>query len=447
MGDIYTNSFCNIAATSNDHSKGCFRQRDTSVLAPFAISDPQPQNDSSTHIIGYDDFWSNSLLDSTLHRRGWALQERLLSPRTIHLGQDQLFWECRSHMACEIYPRGIPEPFRNWRTRSWRQVDQILDPINRPKPKLGLLLWLSSLLPAAPERFKSVPAEHRWVYGNWSRIVEAYMDCKLTFAEDKLCAISGVAQRVAEATNERYLAGLWDAGNSMLASSLLWYVSSRKQADGTTSIRTAPKGHQGYRAPSWSWASLDAKIIWNWPSECDDILIDILRTNVRQLSSVTLGKISSAEMHIQGRLFEANLYIVSTLPRGSLDEGGRYAMLLKNFKRGKSPEDSYAWVDNIMTLPMVYLDTPLLPDRTSTDVYLLPICTGWRDRTGAAIASLAGLLLKKAGSKISSNEYVRIGIFGMNHGEASALYGLTHDGPAYLDKRFKDFTGQYIVLV
>jgi hypothetical protein len=135
MGDIYTSSFCNIAATSNDPSKGYFTQRDTSVLAPFAISDPQLHNDSSTHIIGYDDFWSNSLLDSTLHRRGWALQERLLSPRTIHLGQDQLFWECRSHMACEIYPRGILEPFRNWRTWSWRQVDQILDPTNRPKPK------------------------------------------------------------------------------------------------------------------------------------------------------------------------------------------------------------------------------------------------------------------------------------------------------------------------
>ena len=32
---------------------------------------------------------------SPLGGRGWALQERLLAPRTLHFGREQLFWECR----------------------------------------------------------------------------------------------------------------------------------------------------------------------------------------------------------------------------------------------------------------------------------------------------------------------------------------------------------------
>ena len=33
-------------------------------------------------------------LASPLSGRGWVLQERLLAPRTLHFGREQLFWEC-----------------------------------------------------------------------------------------------------------------------------------------------------------------------------------------------------------------------------------------------------------------------------------------------------------------------------------------------------------------
>ena len=32
---------------------------------------------------------------SPLGGRGWVLQERLLAPRTLNFGREQLFWECR----------------------------------------------------------------------------------------------------------------------------------------------------------------------------------------------------------------------------------------------------------------------------------------------------------------------------------------------------------------
>ena len=42
-----------------------------------------------------------------LNRRGWVLQERYMSPRTVYFGREQLFWECRQFQACESMPSGL----------------------------------------------------------------------------------------------------------------------------------------------------------------------------------------------------------------------------------------------------------------------------------------------------------------------------------------------------
>lgn len=40
--------------------------------------------------------------------RAWALQERFLSPRHLHLGEQQMYWECNALKASETFPRGLP---------------------------------------------------------------------------------------------------------------------------------------------------------------------------------------------------------------------------------------------------------------------------------------------------------------------------------------------------
>lgn len=40
--------------------------------------------------------------------RTWTLQERLLAPRTIYLGDTGIFWECRSGIASEFVKKWIP---------------------------------------------------------------------------------------------------------------------------------------------------------------------------------------------------------------------------------------------------------------------------------------------------------------------------------------------------
>lgn len=40
--------------------------------------------------------------------RAWSLQERLLSRRLLHLGAEQMYWECNTLKASETFPRGLP---------------------------------------------------------------------------------------------------------------------------------------------------------------------------------------------------------------------------------------------------------------------------------------------------------------------------------------------------
>ena len=85
-------------------------------------------------------------------------------------------------------------------------------------------------------------ADAEAVYSFWESAVFNYSYRRLTFQTDRLPAISAVASIIADATGDRYLAGLWR--NDLLAG-LAWVASYRTAAP-----------HQEYIAPTWSWASL-----------------------------------------------------------------------------------------------------------------------------------------------------------------------------------------------
>jgi hypothetical protein len=120
--------------------------------------------------------------------------------------------------------------------------------------------WVSSLIELDTET-KSEDAlarngsnEARSLYEHWQLFCCHYTYRELTFPADKLPAISGLARRIAhrQISDTEYLAGLWKCD---LMSCLLWYPKERG------------KELKNYRAPSWSWASLDGAIWWlDWQS-------------------------------------------------------------------------------------------------------------------------------------------------------------------------------------
>jgi hypothetical protein len=81
----------------------------------------------------------------------------------------------------------------------------------------------------------------RELLGQWQNLLWSYGTRKLTNASDKLPALSGLARIFAERMQDEYIAGLW---RSHLIQGLLW--------EGLRARRVSE-----YRAPSWSWTSMD----------------------------------------------------------------------------------------------------------------------------------------------------------------------------------------------
>jgi hypothetical protein len=101
----------------------------------------------------------------------------------------------------------------------------------------------------------------RWD-GGWISIIQNYSMRKLTVAQDKLIALSGLARIISQRTQDRYFAGLW---GRHFYEDLFWRVYLQEESfSDFLPVKGKILGEAitpaEYRAPSWSWASLDAPV-------------------------------------------------------------------------------------------------------------------------------------------------------------------------------------------
>lgn len=204
MSSVYGGSYINIAAASaRKFDEGCFVKPPHRV---FALRVRVRVNGSNfvREFTGRHDY-EMSVTKSYLATRAWTLQEKLLPVRTIHFGDRGAFWECKTMTANEFLPDGFEHG-----------------------------LARSNLLGNSRQHFTS------W----WKQVVEIYCAADLSFNKDKLPAISGIARRVHEETGGQYLAGMWRDNIQVL---LCWWVLT-------------PQKRPTWRAPSWSWASVNGPV-------------------------------------------------------------------------------------------------------------------------------------------------------------------------------------------
>lgn len=300
MDKVYMNAeFCLAASASDDAEGGLFRERDPDILRPYRIDlllqsspSPPPSPGAPHHLTdgleqqdhlpqeeekkeeekptlkafyAYSEgttpsmSWYSLVNQCPLNRRGWVQQERILAPRTVHFCQNQVCWECKEQQALETSPDwAIDEDrwdmIKNWETKWLVHPDGPGNNTNNNNESGSHPRAISNL------------------YWAWYDIIGLYSDCQLSYEKDKLVAVSGMAKvltaRLNDGRGDEYVAGLW---RSDLLQGLLWGRLLRDIGD---PLRTARRP-EGYRAPTWSWASLDGRVEWllvkKSQSECAEV--------------------------------------------------------------------------------------------------------------------------------------------------------------------------------
>jgi hypothetical protein len=293
MGDVYRNSLCNIAATSAPNgSTGFFANRNTNFPDPKVI----PVGSRGYHTDFYH-IYSNKYQETTLESeqpllsRGWVVQERILPARVLHFGTRQAFWECCTMTACETFPAGLPASLSNH--------ENILK-LNDPFGSQG---------DDGSSAAESISKVEQNIYRYWAKVIQVYSSCNLTFQKDKLVAISGVAKALSGLfpNGTKYLAGLW-APN--IVQDLLRVRNSK-----TPTVRPT-----SYRAPSWSWASIDGGVA------CNDLTrfsfdVTMIESKIVLAGDDTFGQVKSGLIRLYGPLFPLEVLSESSARYAALING------------------------------------------------------------------------------------------------------------------------------
>jgi hypothetical protein len=97
MGDIYNSAYFTIAATRAEGSEEGFLQH----RGPRQCVTIRPEGETPYYVCDMIDNFRDDVENATLNQRGWVLQERALSRRTIHFAANQIYWECGKGIHCE----------------------------------------------------------------------------------------------------------------------------------------------------------------------------------------------------------------------------------------------------------------------------------------------------------------------------------------------------------
>ncbi|KXX74812.1 hypothetical protein MMYC01_208653 [Madurella mycetomatis] len=264
MGQIYQHAYLTISAVGcKDSYSGCFPARhEDSYVSPgmrsLGYDTRRECSGQKSEIVDYehtsrpgqrnrlhffDEWLPGSLMplpqpmtigcfgkrfdpleDQPLTTRGWTLQERLLSPRTVHYATDQMYFECEQSLCSEdgFDFTDLYFSLENLNTTQHCAFEQH-----------GMFKDAGVSFIRGTHAATQQPGL-QW-QGGWLFLVENYSQRRLTVSLDKLSALAGVARVVADHTGDRYFAGVWA---SHIHEDLMWLVYTHEERfDGKKPIR------------------------------------------------------------------------------------------------------------------------------------------------------------------------------------------------------------------
>ena len=228
MGEIYERAYCNIAATGvDDGTAGFLKNR---LTEPIFIRVENADDENRFYFTDQPDSnFEAQVHGKRLNTRGWVLQERLLSRRTIHFSDDMWYFECGEHVISED----------GWQHDTERVTSQVTPSLRASLEDTTMAIG-KVFRPNDANVQDDVPAAYTEVL--WAQILRAYSKCGLTFWSDKRPALQGLVSRFDHLTKVSYHSGHWVGAGEAMPLSLMWYA---KQDGGLTF-------EADQRAPNWS---------------------------------------------------------------------------------------------------------------------------------------------------------------------------------------------------
>ncbi|KAH8602503.1 heterokaryon incompatibility protein-domain-containing protein [Bisporella sp. PMI_857] len=249
MAEIYHQSALTIsAANSSRAGDGFLKHRVSSEELGVKI----PIKDG---ILGKDYFYigppsknySEDVDNGPLYKRGWTLQERVLSRRNVFFGVHQSHWECKTARFSEntpLVPQDVVDISGGVSSfRSLYSLPSLLPVLPAGQPCLQNIFPNTTIVSSRNTENQSQ------ILNLWYHLVGEFTKRDFTFGDDKLPALSGIVSVFGKALGgheNTYATGIWVED---FERGLLW------KNFGPT-VATQRK----MRSPSWSWSCVDGPV-------------------------------------------------------------------------------------------------------------------------------------------------------------------------------------------
>jgi len=221
MGGVYERSYLTIAATSGVNGNSGLFKTDRPPYLRFPCSPTSPEAGWMYFSLPAPPI-EEDIDHAPLNKRGWVLQERILSKRTLHFAASQIYWECRKTIAAQSNHNSGPA---SWDWRVCRVAFQKFH------------------IPASDPNHRLQPYHDKF-HQIWTGLVEYYSSRALTRTQDRLIAIEGIRERLHNTLGFPCPAGHWLDTQLCFIKSLAWAVCEH---------HIHPfEDEEVFRAPTWS---------------------------------------------------------------------------------------------------------------------------------------------------------------------------------------------------
>ncbi|EFX01617.1 heterokaryon incompatibility protein [Grosmannia clavigera kw1407] len=262
IGSYYAGAECTLASTGSESGDGgCFHSRPHSQsLRPCCVA--VSYSGIFGAFTGASRVWTQIRRDemadfhrgvdnASLNRRGWVLQERMLSCRILHFGADMMYWECCARSASELCPGGFvykkhpEEYYGDYLPRTTIPTDGSDGHLSRSWNRTAIL------------RRRVAQPDLVTDFGHEKPL---QTPACLTYTTDLFIAMKGIVDKIQSTTNDDLVAGMW---KDHLVECLLWFMAKGPSQRMLETQKGKLPGEiiiGPQIAPTWSWLSVEGSV-------------------------------------------------------------------------------------------------------------------------------------------------------------------------------------------